>query len=69
MADNDRLISAADAAKRLNISKAMLSRLVSSGRLGVYRIGHRTLFDEQIIDDFKAAAYQPPRRPAGAASA
>lgn len=69
MEANDRLISAADAAKRLNISKAMLSRLISSGRLGVYRIGHRTLFDEQIIDDFKTAVFQPPRRTASTASA
>lgn len=69
MVENDRLISAADAAKRLNISKAMLSRLVSSGRLGVYRIGHRTLFDEQIINEFKTAVFQPSRRAASASSA
>jgi excisionase family DNA binding protein len=60
MEEKVNLISAKDAAHRLNISRGMLSRLVSSGRLGVYRIGDRTLFDEQILEEFKAAVFEPP---------
>jgi excisionase family DNA binding protein len=63
------LISAKDAAERLNISVAMLSRLVKSGRIAVIRIGDRTLFNEKILDDFMAANYKPSRDGAGALSA
>jgi excisionase family DNA binding protein len=60
MEEKVNLISAKDAAQRLNISRGMLSRLIKSGRLGVYRIGDRTLFDEKILEEFRAAVFQPP---------
>lgn len=63
------LISAKEAAKRLNISQAMLSNLVKSGRISVIRIGDRTLFNDKILDDFMAANYQPPRDGASVLSA
>jgi excisionase family DNA binding protein len=62
MEEKVNLISAKDAAHRLNISRGMLSRLVNAGRLGVYRIGDRTLFDEKILEEFKAAVFEPPCR-------
>ena len=63
------LISATEAAKRLNVSRSMLSRLVTSGRLGTYRIGDRTMFDEKILQDFKASVLVPARLDASALAA
>lgn len=60
MEEKINLISAKDAARRLNISRGMLSRLIKAGRLGVYRIGDRTLFDEKILEEFKQAVFEPP---------
>lgn len=62
MEEKQNLISAANAAKHLNISRTTLSRLIASGRLAAYRIGHRTLFDQQILDDFKASVLQQASR-------
>jgi excisionase family DNA binding protein len=59
MEEQGNLISAATAAKRLNVSRTTLSRLVCSGRLAAYRIGHRTLFDQKMLEDFKASVLQP----------
>lgn len=69
MEEKQDLISAAAAAKQLNVSRATLSRLVREGRLGTYRIGHRTMFDQKILEEFKTAAYEPPRGGASALSA
>jgi excisionase family DNA binding protein len=69
MEEKQNLISAAAAAKQLNVSRATLSRLVRDGRLGTYRIGHRTMFDQRILEEFKTAAYEPPRDGASAPSA
>ncbi len=69
MEEKQSLFSAAAAAKKLNISRATLSRLVKLGRLGVYRVGHRTMFDQKILEDFKAASYEPPNDSAGLLSA
>jgi excisionase family DNA binding protein len=54
------LISAKEAARRLGISTAQLSRLVSSNSIGVYRIGGRTLFDNETLDAFKQSVYFSP---------
>jgi excisionase family DNA binding protein len=59
MEEKESLISAATAAKRLNISRSTLSRLAKSGRLAVYRVGHRMLFDEKILEEFKASVLTP----------
>lgn len=61
MDNNLNLISAKDAAQRLNISRGMLSKLVKSGQLGVFRIGDRTLFDENLLETFKESVYVEPR--------
>jgi excisionase family DNA binding protein len=69
MEERYHLISAASAAKRLNISRATLSRLVKSRQLGTYRVGHRTMFDVRIIEEYKSAVLHPARHDAGALSA
>lgn len=69
MEEKQNLLSAAAVAKRLNISRATLSRLVASGQLGVYRVGHKTMFDEQLLNEYKAAILQPRRNNARALSA
>jgi excisionase family DNA binding protein len=55
------LLTATEAARRLRISRASLSRLVRNNRIGVYRIGGRTMFDETLIDAFKESVYVEPR--------
>jgi len=59
-AETKRLLSAREAAERLGVSRATLSRLIKARRIGVFRVGTRTLFDNSIIDSFKSAVYQPP---------
>lgn len=59
MEEKETLLSAATAAKILNVSRTTLSRLVASGRLATYRIGHRTLFDQKLLDEFKASVLRP----------
>jgi excisionase family DNA binding protein len=60
MESSETLISAREAAKRLGISRASLSRLVRARRIGVYRVGGRTMFDESVIDAFKRSIYIGP---------
>ena len=64
--EEKNLIPAAIAARELHISRATLSRLVKSRKLGAYRIGHKLMFDRQILEQFKAASYEPPLDGAGA---
>ncbi len=59
MDENQNLMSAATVAKRLNISRATLSRLVVSGQLGTYRVGRKTMFDEQLLNEYKASVLEP----------
>jgi excisionase family DNA binding protein len=63
MEERQKLISAKEAAERLGISRALLSRLVKAELLATYRIGHRTLFDEAIIEEYKRSVFKPFRRP------
>lgn len=58
------LIPAKEAARRLCMSRATLGRLVKLNRIGAYRVGGRLMFDEQILNDFIAASFQPPQREA-----
>jgi excisionase family DNA binding protein len=58
--ETQKMISAEETAKRLGISRAMLSKLVCENRIGHYRIGQRTLFTEEILRDFVEATFQPP---------
>lgn len=53
------MISAEETAKRLGISRATLSRLVRDNRIGHYRIGQRIMFEQQMLDEFKASVLQP----------
>lgn len=62
MEEKENLLSAATAAKILNVSRTTLSRLVASGQLATYRIGHKTLFDQKILDEFKASVLSPAQR-------
>lgn len=61
MSEKINLLSAKEAAARLGISRPTLSRLIRDNRIGVYRVGTRTLFDEQILDTFRASVYIAPR--------
>ncbi|HEX8289661.1 MAG TPA: helix-turn-helix domain-containing protein [Pyrinomonadaceae bacterium] len=54
------LIAAKEAAKHLGISRASLCRLVKKNRIGVYRIGNRTMFDKEVLDTFKKSVYVEP---------
>ncbi len=66
MEEGQKLISAKEAAARLGISRAFLSRLIAAGVLATYRIGNRTLFDEEILDEFKQSVLVPAFRCGGA---
>jgi excisionase family DNA binding protein len=56
------LISARESAKRLGISRSSLSRLVKNNRIGVYRVGGRTMFDETILDAYKRSVFVQPTK-------
>ncbi len=60
MEGQQSLITAKETAKRLGISRPTLSRLVRKGRIGVYRVGGRTMFDEDVLDAFKRSVYVEP---------
>lgn len=64
MSENVNLLSAKEAAVRLGISRPTLSRLVRDNKIGVYRVGVRTLFDEKILEEFKNSIFQPARETA-----
>lgn len=55
------MISAKEAARRLGISRASLSRLVRDNSIGVYRIGGKTMFDETILDAYKRSVFVQPQ--------
>lgn len=65
MNHNENLISAKETAKRLGISRAGLSRLVNSRRIGVYWVGAKMMFDEALIDAFKQSIYIGPNERSG----
>ena len=60
MEEKEKLISAKEAAKRLGISRASLSRFVRAKRIGVHRLGGRIMFSDEILESFKAATFHPP---------
>lgn len=60
MIERETLIPAKDAAKFLGISRANLSRLVKRNKIGVYRIGIRTMFDMETLNAFKKSVYVEP---------
>jgi excisionase family DNA binding protein len=57
--ENHNMLTAEETAKRLRISRSALSRLVCENRIGHFRIGHRVMFDQQMLDEFKASVLQP----------
>jgi excisionase family DNA binding protein len=58
---SDKLLSARDTAAQLGISRATLSRLVTRGKIGHYRIGDRILFSEKHISNYLASVEHPAR--------
>jgi excisionase family DNA binding protein len=54
------MISAKEAARRLGISRASLSRLIRNNCIGVYRVGGKTMFDETILDAYKKSVFVQP---------
>jgi excisionase family DNA binding protein len=59
-AETKRLLSAREAPLVLGVSRATLCRLVKAKRIGVFRVGARTLFDNAILQNFMNSIYQPP---------
>ena len=59
-AETKRLLSAREAAERLGVSRATLSRLIKARRIGVFRVGTRTLFDSATLKHFMNTVYQAP---------
>jgi excisionase family DNA binding protein len=57
---NKDLINAKEAAQRLGVSRATLSRLVKHNRIGVFRVGARTMFDDAVLEDFKRRVFVQP---------
>ena len=54
------LYSAQELAETLGVSRATVSRLIKSNKIGVYRICGRTLFDEEMIRTYlKKTQIQP----------
>lgn len=58
--ETQNMYTAEETAKKLRISRASLSRLVQAGSIGYYRIGERTMFDEESLKNFREATFQPP---------
>ncbi len=58
---SEKLLSAREAAEHLSISRATLSRLVSRGSIGHYRIGDRLLFSPTHIAAYLASVERPAR--------
>ena len=59
-AEQQSLIHAKELCERLQISRRTLGRLVRAKIIGFYRVGGRLMFDEKILDEFKAASFHPP---------
>jgi excisionase family DNA binding protein len=55
-----KMYTADEMAKILRISRATLSRLVRDNRIAHYRIGQRTMFDEDSLKNFREATFQSP---------
>jgi len=54
------LITASELCRRLRMSRATLGRLVRAKQIGFYRVGGRLMFDQRILQEFKAASFHPP---------
>lgn len=59
MNETQSLMSAKEAARQLGVSRATVSRLLAAKKLGYFRIGIRTLFSQQHLDDFLTSVEQP----------
>lgn len=59
--DESRLFSAKEAARRLGISRATLSRLIQKKQIQFYRIGVKTQFDQKLLDEYMATVRGLPR--------
>jgi excisionase family DNA binding protein len=59
-AEQKNLIPAKEFCERLQISRRTLGRLVRAKVIGFYRVGGRLMFDERVLNDFKAATFHPP---------
>jgi excisionase family DNA binding protein len=57
MEENKDLIPAKEAAQRLGVSRATLSRLVKRNSIGVFRVGARTMFNDAVLEDFKWSVF------------
>jgi excisionase family DNA binding protein len=58
--ETQKLYTAEEMAKKLRISRSSLTRLIQAGKIGYYRIGERTMFTEDSLNNFREATFQPP---------
>jgi excisionase family DNA binding protein len=56
---NGQLLTRKQAARRLGISDATLSRLMAAGAISFYKVGWRTLFDDAQIEAYLASVRRP----------
>jgi excisionase family DNA binding protein len=56
--ETQNMYTAEEVAKKLRISRASLSRLIQAGKIAYYRIGERTMFDEDSLKNFREATFQ-----------
>lgn len=59
-AGQQNLIPAKEFCERLQISRRTLGRLVRAKVIGFYRVGGRLMFDERVLNEFKAATFYSP---------
>ena len=57
--ETKKMYTADELSKILRVSRTTLSRLVKDNRIAHYRIGQRIMFEQQMLDEFKASVLQP----------
>jgi excisionase family DNA binding protein len=57
--DKMGLFSTKEAAKRLGVSPPTVRELVRQRKLGVFRVGHKLMFSQMVLDLYLASVYEP----------
>jgi excisionase family DNA binding protein len=57
-----KLISAAEAAKRLNVTSSRVRKMIESGRLKAIKVGHMWVIDPKDLDAVKDRKVGRPRK-------
>lgn len=54
-----QLLTAKECAEKLKISRAGLSRLIAKGAIGFYRVGFKTMFNEEHLSSYLQSVESP----------